>query len=158
MYQLQRERLFHYLDGHPRCLWSPWHWGQRYQDISLQLPGPEGEKLFCGGGTWERLTLLCLGRAGQSTLLCPACPQLGQLLVVGAELGKYFPVVSVTIIQVKTLCCPVIFSADLGVTARIWESVSQLAGQFPCSAAGYCFFKAGERPARVLQVSALLDM
>lgn len=71
-------------------------------------------------------TDLTLGKVGQSTVQCPACTQFG----IGPALGKYCPVDSITAIQGETLLCSVIFG-DLGVTARIWESLSVTVSFFP---------------------------
>lgn len=56
-------------------------------------------------------------------------------------------------------CIPGSFCTDLQAALQIGDMpLHNCTGQFSSSAAGYCFFKAGERPARVLQVSAFLDM
>lgn len=83
-----------------------------------------GEKLSCGGGTWERLTLLCLGEVGQSTLQCPACRQFrlgpGGRCYTPAVLpgGQYHHNLGGHISW-----CLIIFFGDLRVTAGIWESL-----------------------------------
>jgi hypothetical protein len=51
---------------------------------------------------------------------------VGQVLAAGEALGQSFLVVSVITIQVELPLCPIIFLETLGVTARIWESLSQL--------------------------------
>ena len=73
------ETIDHYLDGHAKLLWPPSHWRQRYQAGQHQSSTTRPRR--CGGGTWlvgsRGLTLLCLGKVGQSTLQCPACPKFG---------------------------------------------------------------------------------
>lgn len=59
-----------------RFLWCPWlRWGH----IDLLWPGLANlRSLLPVEEEPERLTSLCLGKMGQSTLQCPACPQIGQ--------------------------------------------------------------------------------
>ena len=84
------KRLTSCLHYDPRLLHS--HLGQKSQGIgSLQLPGPED---LTDSPVEEELgesSLLCLGKVGQSTLQCPACPQFGQGLVVGEVKGSVLP-------------------------------------------------------------------
>lgn len=59
--------------------------------MSLQLPGP-GE--LTDSPVEEELGepgLSCLGKVGQSTLQCPACPHLGRVLVLGEVKGGFSP-------------------------------------------------------------------
>ena len=94
--------------------------GKRYQDsIYLQLPGPEGERLSYRGGTWGRRISLCLGRGGHQFFSVLLVHSLGRVLA----LGQSCPMVSIITIQAETLWYPGNFFGDLGVTARIWESL-----------------------------------
>lgn len=75
-----------------RFLWCPWlRWGH----IDLLWPGLANlRSLLPVEEEPERLTSLCLGKMGQSTLQCPACPQIGQGSALEA-LGQLCPVVSI---------------------------------------------------------------
>lgn len=52
---IKRQRLARDLDGHPRLLWSPWHWGHWYQSSSSLQRSGLGDESFpleedCGVG------------------------------------------------------------------------------------------------------------
>lgn len=87
----------------------------------LWLPGPEGKRFSCGGGTWGRLILLCLGKMGQLALRCPACSQFGPGPGGRCSIRQSCPAVSVTTIQAQSLQCPAIIFGDFGVTDRSWR-------------------------------------
>lgn len=101
-----------------RFLWCP---GLRWGHIDLRWPGLANlRSLLPVEEEPERLTSLCLGKMGQSTLQCPACPQIGQGSAREA-LGQLCRWLALPHYCRWSRWCPLFtFFRDLRVSARSW--------------------------------------
>lgn len=97
----------------------------RVVSVSLQLPGPQDWTDSLVEEELGERSLLCVGKVGQSTLQCAACPQLGQ--GPGKVKGRWSS--SVTTI---------FFGEDLRAAFRRWRVSHRklfLKHSVPCSVA-----------------------
>lgn len=91
--------------------------------MSLQLPGP-GE--LTDSPVEEELGepgLSCLGKVGQSTLQCPACPYLGRVLVLGEVKGGFSPRVGLATFKADSRWSCSVPASSL---EKIWGSLQEL--------------------------------